>query len=474
MNRTWGTFTSLVVAGALAGCTGAAPGAARDPLLTRAATGNFAIVGVTADNFAIVTDNTTHATNAVNLQSGAVQTITSGTLSAGQPQWIVGSTVVLGHDATADGAGQQLTAWSAATGSKLLSANATGDLWNGLRLSADGQHIAYWDHVDTATDALTVDTPAHDAPRVLIKVSSACAGGVRVAPTAPLRVVASYCTLPPAGADSDRVVTAFNLASNTSVALQPTAAGLGFRLDPLGQRALVRTMGVASLVSLDGTQRSPVDSAIIGALFFNDGVELAYATADGALKRICNTGVPDVVVPAGVAGLYWMTPDNTALMYYTNQDATSGNSDLVLASTVAAGPPLVLEADGSGHPEAFSADSKHALFYQGVDGTGHVGTFTTMPTAGGPGRVLSMGQSVVDGDWELSNDKVVFNDHWTAATATVPEHVALEVVDLAGSAAPKQLVASAEALFAVTADNGTLVFTTNDPAAPGLYTVAIP
>ncbi len=272
------------------------------------------------------------------------------------------------------------------------------------------------------------------------------------------------------------MVTAFNLTTNTSVALAPSGSRIGFQIDPTGTRAMVRTggNGAVSIVSLDGLSRAPVDSNIVGAQFFTDGVELAYATADGALKRICDTGVPDVIVPSGVAGIYWMTPDSSAILYYTHQDATSGNSDLVLASTVAANPPLVLEADGSGRPEAFSGDAKHAFFYQGVDAAGHVGTFTTMPTAGGAGRVLSTGQSVVDGDWELPGAKVVFNDHWVAATATVPEHVALEAADVSGSAAPKQLAASADPVFAVTRDGSTVVFTSNDPAAPGLYTVAVP
>jgi hypothetical protein len=475
MNRTYGLFTLALVAGCAGGIT---PGEANNLLATptKKAPGNFALLGVTTDNFAVVTDAKAQKTYAVNLASGAQQIITTGTIVPGY-QSVGGTTVLVSHDANAAGTGAQLTAWSAATGAKLLSANATTDTWMGMRLSSDGQHIAFWDHVDAATDALTVDTPAHTAPQVLVKVSSACKGLIRFVPGTALRVAASYCTLPAtAGGASDHVVTAFNLTSNTSVALAPSGSAIGFQIDPTGTRAMVRTggNGAVSLVSLDGLQRSPVDGSIINAAFFNDGVELAYATADGALKRICNTGIPDVVVPSGVGGLWWMTPDSSAILYYTHIDPTSSNSDLLVQSTVAAGPPVVLEADGSGHPESFSGDSKHALFYQGVDATGHVGTFTTMPTAGGAGRVLSTGQSVVDGDWELPGTKIVYNDQWVAATATVPEHVALEVVDVAGTAAPTQLVASADPYFWVTADHATLVFTSSDPTTPGLYTVPIP
>jgi hypothetical protein len=184
--------------------------------------------------------------------------------------------------------------------------------------------------------------------------------------------------------------------------------------------------------------------------------------------------VPDTLVPSGVGGVLWLTNDNTALAYFTQQNADNGNSDLRVVSTVLAGAPEVLNADGSGHLEAFSGDSKHALFYNAVDGNGHIGTFTTMPTAGGIGRTLSIGQSVVDGDWELSDGKVVFNDRWVAATATVPEHVALEVADVNSTAAPTQLVASADPYFWMTADHATVVYTSSDPATSGLYTVTLP
>jgi hypothetical protein len=465
----------------VAGCAGnIGPGEAQDRLMPKPATGNFTLYGVTSDNWAIITD-AKHVTSAVNLVSGATQTLPMGPLvpTPNAFQLIGSGTVLLLHDANAAGTGAQLTAWSAATGAKLLSANSTVDTWRGLRVTRDGQHIAFWNHVDANTDALVVDTPAHTAPQTLIKVSPTCSGLIRFVPGTALRVAASYCTLPTTpGGPTDTAVTAFNLTTNTSVALAPSGSAIGYQIDPTGTRAMVRTggAGAVSLVSLDGTTRSAVDSGITGANFFADGAELMYTTGDGALKRICNTGVPDVIVPSGVAGMYWMTGDSSAVLYYTHQDPTSGNTDLVLQSTVAAGPPLVLEADGSGHPEAFSGDNKHALFYQGVDATGHVGTFTTMPTAGGAGRVLSTGQSVVDGDWELAGTKVVFNDHWVAATATVPEHVALEVVDVSGTAVPTKLVASADPYFWVTSDNAAVVYTSNDTAAPGpgLYTVPLP
>ena len=55
----------------------------------------------------------------------------------------------------------------------------------------------------------------------------------------------------------------------------------------------------------------------------------------------------------------------------------------------------------------------------------------------------------------------------------VPQPVVARVHGLA-TAAGCQLVASADPYFWVTSDNTAVVFTSNDPAAPGLYTVALP
>ncbi len=462
---------------AMAGCAGGIRrGENENNLLTKVATGNFKLVGVTDDNFAIVTDTKSNTTSAVNLGTGATQTIVTTPLAQQLDQWIVGTTVVLYHNANATATTASLTAWTAAGGAKLLSSNAVMNVDNKdfiLRVSRDGQRAAWWEHVDAATDALVTDNPTGTGHQLLMKVSNACSGRINV-PNKSV-VAASYCTVAPTGGTSDHVVTAFNLASSTTVALQPTNARLAFHVDPTGARAVVRAGdGTATIVSLDGTVREPMDVNVGNVNWLPDGSEAYYVTADGAIKRICHGGLPFTLLSSGAAGLLGASWDGTSIAYYARQDATTGNYDIRMLSTTTNGAPLVLDADGEGAMEAFSGDSLHAMFYEAVDATGH-GTFATMPVSGGPGRVLSTGQSAVNGDWELKGwSKVVFNDRWVAATATVPEHVALEVVDFATTNPPRQLVASADAVFAVTADRSTLVYTSNDPATPGLYTIAIP
>lgn len=470
----WILFAMLGVVG----CAGnVRPGETNGSLLGKLAAGSFHIEGITSDGWAIVTDLKNKTTNAVNIATGVAQVILPTTIIAGSTPIspTLGPTVTLWHDPIGTTGYAQLTVWSAAAGAKLLSTNAWygNSTYGGMGLqhvSRDGQHVFYYASVDAATDALTVDNPAHTASQVLAKVSNACVRNPKYVNRGTPRIVTISC----AAGSTAKSITAYNLTNGTSVVLQTPARG-PFGLDPTGNRAFVNdTAGNASFVTLDGTTRTAVDSNVVSNLFFSDGVEMVYTTGDGKMKRICSSGVPDVIQSSGVAGLWWMSYDSTLVAYYTTQDPNSLNADIRITSTVAEGAPLVVNADGLAQFTGWTVDNKFALYYNAVDATGNVGTFTTLPLAGGPGRAPGVGQSAVSSDWQLTASKTIFNDQYVAATGTTPEHVALKVVDLATSNPATQLVANADRTFVVTADLSTLVYTTSDPAAPGLYTVAIP
>ena len=464
---------ALTVAAGLAGCAGGVrPGESNGALIGKLASGSFHIEGVTSDGYAIVSDLKNHVVNAVNVATGASQQILATPIIPGSSPLATGAgpTALLWHDPIGTGGYAQLSVWSAASGAKLLSSNA----WFGFpglpRVSRDGQHIFYFNSVDAATDALTVDNPAHTAPIVLAKVSNACPRNARYVNVGAPRIVTNTC----APGSTDKSVIAYNLTNGTNVVLQ-TQAGGGFGVDPTGTRAFVKNVaGAASLVNLDGSLREPVDSNVQYTLFFNDGVEMVYTTSDGKMKRICSSGLPDTIQSSGVGGLWWMSYDSSYVAYWTTQDPNSGNADIRIASTVAEGPPLVVNADGLSQFTGYTVDNKFALYYNATDAAGHVGTFTTLPLGGGPGRAPGVGQSAVYSDWQLTGSKTIFNDQYAAATATTPEHVALKVVDLATNNPATQLVANADLTFAVTADLSTMVYTTSDPLTGGLYTVAIP
>jgi hypothetical protein len=464
---------NLILAGTLGlvGCAGGVhSGEQNGALVGKLASGSFHIEALTSDGWAIVSDKKAKTVSAVNIATGATQLVLSTpVISAGS----VGTTAYLWHDAVGTTAYAQLTAWSVASGAKLLSANAWngGNFWQGV--SRDGQHIAYWNGVDAATDALTVDNPAHTAPQVLVKASNVCFRFAKYVSVGAARVVAGYCTVPPAGGASDKLAVSYNLSNGTSVTLG-TNVRPGVGVDPSGTRALVRSFdGSGSLVALDGSSRATVDASVQQALFFGDGVEMAFTSSDGKLKRICTSGVPEVM-QIGVAGLYWMSYDSSAIAYYTTQDPNSGNGDVRIASTAVAGSSLIVNADGSAQFTGFTVDNKQALFYNAVDGAGHVGTFTAMPLAGGPGRVPGTGQSAVWSDWQLTGGRTLFSDQYAPATATTPERISIELVDLSTTAPAKALAPNADLAFMVSTDLSTLVYTTSDPTTGGLYTVAIP
>src|SRR5262249_28265098 len=263
----------------------------------------FRIVGVTVDKYAIVFDNTTSSTKAINLTSGASQTIATGQLT-GLQALVWSNTAVVFHDPSPDGLTSHVTAWTAAGGVHELSAHARVDFR--ARMSSDGTRIAFWDHVDAATDALTVDDPTHASAHTLVSAAAGCSGVIRVLSVGAPRIVASYCTPGGTVPGGQGVVTAFNLTTSTATTLQ-TGAQLSVQVDSSGTRAVVRALGnLATIVTLDGATRLPLDSSFSQGQWFRDGVELMYV-AGGALKRICSGGQPEVIQPSGVGGLFWLS-----------------------------------------------------------------------------------------------------------------------------------------------------------------------
>ena len=132
---------------------------------------------------------------------------------------------------------------------------------------------------------------------------------------------------------------------------------------------------------------------------------------------------------------------------------------------------MILNADGTAHLENWTGDGKQFLFYTSSNPTTYTGSLIASPVAGGAGRVVTTaGVSKIDGDLELSGEKLVFDDNWVAATATVPEHVDMKYVDLSGTAAPVTLATNVVMPYSTTADEKLVVYTTAD----GLYTVTTP
>jgi hypothetical protein len=459
----------------MAGCSGSKVESAQRSITaisTTVATGSFHLESVTSDGYAIVSDLKAKTVNAVQLSTKATTPILSVPLTDPRTS-NNGPTVLLWHDLNATGDGAQLTAWNAASGAHLLSSNAILDNFNDALISDDGQHIAFIEHVDANTDQIVINNPSGTARQVLTAALSACPGHrVRFVPGSNFqRIAASYCTsAPPAG----RTVSIFNLTTGANTILGTGGADLFFRLEPTGSRALVHIAGGSIIVSLDGAMSDLIDPSPVRGNFLPDGVELVY-TSGGALKRVAAGGVPDTMLASGANGTLGILSDASAVFFYNTVDGTTGLTDIFLANLLVDGLAPVSVGRGVGALEAPSADNKHLLFYNNTDAAARIGTFETQAPSGGTFLPVGSGQSVVNGDFELGTDRVVFNDSYVAATATVPESVTLESIDFS-KATPTvtPLATGADAAFLPTWDGSLAVYTTSAPMTAGLYTVAVP
>jgi hypothetical protein len=445
------------------------------------AAGRFVVNSMTSDGYAVVTDLDKHTVEAVSLANGKAQVITQAT-SASPLLWGYDTgTVLVGQPGSTNDSGQ-LTVWTAAGGAHVVSANAQLTLFTGGPVvSRDGQRIAYWDNIDATTRSLTLDTPTHSAPRVLVRAST-CNG---VALMAPKVLVASYC-IAATGGGSQGQVAAFDLDSGAQTVLQDNA-DLGFFVDQSGSHAVVyaastfdangtqTSAGQATLVTLDGAQRYPFDGNSIakGENGWFQGTDFVYVADGGALKRIGADGQTSTLVASGAAGP--LGGSGTTVAYYTKYDQATNNSDINLVDLSHPGAPVVVNSDGTAQLTGFSADGKQVLFYTGVNLKALTGTLNVMPTTGAQSQVLGTGASRVFGDVELAGERVLFNDGYVAPTNSASGQINLKLVDLAHGASPTSVLTAIDPAFFITPDFQTIVYTiSNDPSKAGLYVLPIP
>jgi len=472
----------LTAAGCAGGVQTGFETAAGKPVAASVLSGKLKIEGVTADGWAIVSDVSANAVEAINLTTKTVQTISSTPL-VGSIR-IGGGTVLVFHEKSAMQPNTaQLTAWSAATGAKTLSTSAYFVQFGPASVSGDGQTIAYFTRVNASTDALVVDTPAHNAPKTLQTIASgsnmtACNNRVQLVGRPAAYAVAYFCPVPAPGAALDTQVVSYNLVpgNGTSTVLQATSAARGFRVAPSGLRVMVKTRSQsATLISLDGSDREPVATdgvadSVDDGTWFNDSVEFTYDTTDGSLRRICSSGAPTVIQQTGVIGVLALAPDSSLIAFATGTPNDGTTTDIRVASVLSQNAPVALNVDGHAIFDTFTADGK-ALFYSGVDSNGVAGTFTIMPAFGGIATFPGSGLSRTNSDWELPDNRVIFNDSYAAS----PETVSWRLLSPGGTA-PASIVDKADAASAVTPDGKTFLYTlSNDPtpANDGLWAYSL-
>jgi hypothetical protein len=202
-------------------------------------------------------------------------------------------------------------------------------------------------------------------------------------------------------------------------------------------------------------------------------VEFAFAS-NGALKRVAAGGKPETIVQTGAGGVDWVSSDG-AWAFFFNAANGADVGDKKAANLLVDGPPVVIDSSATGALEMSSADNKRSLFYVGVDANRTTGIFESMTLANGVATRLGSNTSLVDQDYEMPNNRVIFNDNYVAASGTVPAKVNAESINYSASTPVVQLLAAGvDPGFLPTPDGTMVVYTTSDPTTGGLYTVTVP
>lgn len=217
-----------------------------------------------------------------------------------------------------------------------------------------------------------------------------------------------------------------------------------------------------------------IGSSIQRALFSPDSKSILYRTTPGGMFReAAGGGTPTTLQTNGVFGLYSVSPDASAALFTSGFDAQGLLSDLKLTSAIQNDAVVTLNAaqtSGFMGP-GFTADSRYALYGQGIDPTYFVGSMYAVSVGGGALRQVAAG---VDVWYSIAAAKLVFNDHFTPGGAQGTADIEALDLDVVG-ATPKLLATQANGIFLLTSDNHAVLYAAeNGSHGAGIYRLALP
>jgi hypothetical protein len=467
--------------------------------------------GVTSDGFVIYTDALTMNASAVPIAGGAP--IAIGSVDATNSVFVSGK-VVYFEPMTVPGQGGArvglLSAWTAAGGVAAISpsivAVPTGLPGSGngiVAVSADGTHILYVETQDGLIGTLTVATIDGRTRTPLLPgldlVTMGCQPYVAFAGA---NAMAGYCiasmgldagspseggvadAMPPeAGADGssgsgNRGVATIATFTGPTFARQVLATNVSaaFVVDAGGAHVLVSGAPGLVVYPSAGGAGTTIDRAGAAGVFTKDGLNVVYTTGAGDLRRSPVTApAPVTLASGGLIGLLTLSPDESWALSYKSLGNMGNTYDLYLASAKSAGAVTALSATSGAaiYGDAFTADSRYALYFANVDVTKSVGDFYAARTSGGtPVRVTSAAWSVA----ATSGSKALFNDNCPSCSLASAGSADLRGVDLANPGAPTTLVSQASANFFLTATKDEVVYawTCKQDSTAGLYVIPVP
>jgi trimeric autotransporter adhesin len=468
------------------------------PSGTQLAAGNVTVRGVTSDNYAVYSDDSTGTLNVIALAGGTPTAIGSADdriaiKGAAVLSW-VGSARV-----------SQISVWTAAHGAKVLAmssyANATA-----AAVSPDGERVLYFDAVDMARTRGSLFVAGTDGTGQKQLADSIALNDATCAPVLTFggnaAAGAAFCMAPSisdggteeggtsdggsvdATADSATTDAGSDAGPTPAATVQTysganwTAATIATNVEP---RVVIASTGTTVLVSapagllaypIAGGMPTTIDPAGGIGMFTNDGASVIYTTPANALKRATIVSPnPTTLAASGIAGLRAKSPDEKWLLGYSMIDTRQDLSDLYLASATTAGTPTTLTtalSAGLFGSDGFTADSSHAIYYTDITSTG-VGNFFAAASSGG--SPVALGTNV----WlhyAGTAAKVVFNDNYDDAMSTAD----IRIADTAQAEPAKLLVSLADPNFFIAGSKDKVVYAWKylNSSMAGLWVTPVP
>jgi hypothetical protein len=468
----------------------------KDAPATDAATGptllapgkDYVLWGVTSDGYAIYSTASLNTSTlyAVSITGGAPMLIEA--LSSDYSEAIVsGSLVIIINDVTSTTGLGTLSTWTSSIGFHTLSTKAYAYDFDP---SPDNKSLVYLDNFDSTaqtadahvTNIDGTDNTVLQAGVSGIGFSSMCFPELGFAGTS---VVLSYCT--PPSTTSGNIYT-FSAPSWTMATVASDTYPYATP-DPTGTNLLLYGAGL-QVVPVSGGTPTTIDSTGQGGVFTSDGADLVYVDTAGNLMRSSVTSPSPMVLvgSGGLEGVFELSPDNSTALVFKNYDQMTYLSDLYSASATTPGTLTTLStaqtnAVGGGelvYGPAFTGDSSHALFFNGVSTASYpyLGTLESSPVSSGTPAMLGQNTNTA---FASGKTKVVFENNYALLAASALGTADIDVIDTAVGGSPQLVVSKANAgsyygSFFLSADGSQIVYAVNETGSTkaGVYVTAVP
>jgi hypothetical protein len=455
--------------------------ASTDPLL---------LYAVTSDGYAIYANTMTTNLYAASVTGGANQMPTAIVQSVGANAGIIadGPVALIWSNLTPAGIGT-LSVWTAANGAKMLSNASSAFL---ARVSKDQTHVVFLDATTATSTAIAVAGVDGTGKATLVPmatISATCAPNVGFAGN---DAIAAYCqmggTTPmDAGAEGGASdagtggagpqITRYTGASWMPMPISTAAGATAFDANSTGDHVLWFDNGGLEAYSLASGMSTPIDPNGDSFVITPDGTKVVYGTvippdagsdAGGSLGpfKVSPIASPSpTTLGSGIFAFNSISPDGNWVQGFSQQNAMTMYTNVILASTMTPGTPqmLVTTAGSQALGDSWTTDSKFAIYTDTILMTT---TAAGMVTSGNVSVVgltagampMPLGMSV----WQVETgpaSKILFNPNWTAPTNTGFGTADLMEIDMSqASPTATTLVTAADANFFPTSDKKTIVY----------------